>query len=564
MIDRSDVSAGSSPEEMEWRLLDRSVWSHPTAEQLEAERAGGREVLLKDRLRAALLRLNEWMTEPQAERVIFEVENVNAVGMAGNKAVHQLLAYGMLLTVDSPRGKEMRVARFFDFDHPEDGLNDCVAATEFPISETGQDEHAPAPAILDMVLFVNGLPLVVVEVKPAWGAERLESVALQQVLNDVQTVPQLFHCNLMCVLYTRDALVCVAPGGPETASFRWVPGPLQTTDPNGPGSPPLILNLLSPAVLLDILRDYVVYEAHEGRLVKRLPRYHQYRAVTSATMRIQNGGTPENRGGIIAHAAGSGRQASMMWLATKLRRGLHLTNPTIVAAAGRSVIVDAISQTFQRSGMPVPERISNVVDLRNVLTEGDGRTVTTTLQALERAIALSSPEALDPDNVANLVVIANEVAPHEHDRLGSALSRAFPGATLVGFSGVTPESGFHPWEQQMFGEVIDSYSIADAMADDAMVPVWYEERLSSLAIGGDRTTEQLFESVFDGKDDPAATDIRHGYFNRETLAEDDRRIQKVGLGYRETFHGESEAQWVQGPGTRFQPGGGGALCQVAQ
>ena len=83
MVDPSDINLSSSPEGVEQRLLDRAVWSYLTAEQVGAERAGGRDVLLKGRLRAALLRLNEWMTEPQAERVIFEIENVNAVGMAG-------------------------------------------------------------------------------------------------------------------------------------------------------------------------------------------------------------------------------------------------------------------------------------------------------------------------------------------------------------------------------------------------------------------------------------------------------------------------------------------------
>ena len=534
MVDPSDINLSSSPEGVEQRLLDRAVWSYLTAEQVGAERAGGREVLLKGRLRAALLRLNEWMTEPQAERVIFEIENVNAVGMAGNRAVHQHLAYGMPLTVDGPRGREMRVARFFDFDHPEDGLNDFVVASGFPVSETRQDKQSPAPAVLDMVLFINGLPLVVVEVKSAGDAGRLESAALQQVLRYVQTAPHLFHCNLLCILY-GGALVYVAPGGPETASSRWGPHSLQTTEPNQQGSPPPVLDLLSPAVLLDILRDYVVYEAHEGRLVKRLPQYHQYRAVTAAMRRIQNGGAPEDRGGIIAHPAGSGSQSTMMWLATKLRRGLHLANPTIVVAVEFSIVADAISQTFQRSGMPVPERISSIAGLRSVLTDGAGRTVITTLQTLKRAISLLGPEAVDPDSTANLVVMTDEIVPSEHDRLGRSLSQAFPGATLVGFSGVAHESGSRRRAPRVFGEIIDSYSITDAMSDDALVPVWYEARLSGLAIGGDQTTKQLFENVFGGEDDLAATEIRRGYFNRETLAESDQRIQMVASDIAEHF-----------------------------
>ena len=116
-----------------------------------------------------------------------------------------------------------------------------------------------------MVLFINGLPLVVIEVKAVWSAGMPESAALQQVLRYVQTIPHLLHFNLLCALYLGETLVCVAPGGPETVSFRWGPSPLQTTDSNQRDSPPTVLDLLSPAVLLDILRDYTVYDGDSGR-----------------------------------------------------------------------------------------------------------------------------------------------------------------------------------------------------------------------------------------------------------------------------------------------------------
>ena len=113
------------------RLLERLGWTYVPRDALAAERGGEREVLLKGRLRAALLRLNEWLTEAQADRVIFELENVNATGMARNQAVHEYLTYGMPLTVDGTRGRETRTVRFFDFDHPESGLNEFLVTTQF-------------------------------------------------------------------------------------------------------------------------------------------------------------------------------------------------------------------------------------------------------------------------------------------------------------------------------------------------------------------------------------------------------------------------------------------------
>ena len=537
MVDPSDINRHSSTEGAERRLLDHTVWSHIAAEQVEAERAGSREVLLKGRLRAALLRLNEWMTEQQAERVIFELDNVNAVGMAGNREVHQRLAYGMPLAINGPRRRDIRVVRFFDFDHPQDGLNDFAFATEIPIGpvgETGQDQLS-IMAVPDMVLFINGLPLVVIEVKPAWAAGMPESAALQQVLRYVQTIPHLRHFNLLCALYLGEVLTYVVPGGSETASFRWEPSPLQTTDSNRQDSPLLVLDLLSPAVLLDILRDYAIYYGDSGRLVKVLPRYHQYRAVTAALKRVHNEQVPESRSGMITHVVGSGSRLTIMWLAMKLRREPRLINPTVVVAAERSIVADQISQTFQMSGIPIPERISKAGDLHSVLTEGAGQTVITTLQTLERAISSSDREAVGPDCTAELVVIAVEITPSRQDRLGRSLSQEFPEATLIGFSEVDHESGSHRRAPRVFGEIIDSYSMSDAVADGALLPVWYEARLPSLAVGGDQSAEELFENIFGGNGDLDPAEMRRGYFNRETLAESDRRVQMVAADIANHF-----------------------------
>ena len=544
MTSRADIEMQKSSEEALRRRLDRLGWSCITAEQVEAERGSSREVLLKDRLTTALLRLNEWLTRPQADRVIFELENINAVGMAGNRAAHLNLVYGMPLTTDGPRGRESRVVRFFDFDHPQDGLNDFVAASEFairPAGETDQEGRTPATAILDLVLFVNGLPLVAIEVKPALGRGSPESTTLRQVLRCVDTTPGLFRCNLLCAVSMGEALVCVAPGGPVDASFRWEPHPLQAADESQAGrdtnqrdQAPMSLDLLLPAVILDILRDYVVYEGDAGWLAKQLPRHHQYRAVTAGVRRVIEGGDPQGRSGIIAHAVGSGRMSTMMWLATKLRREPRLANPTIVMVTKVVALVEAVSHIFQRSGMPVPERVSNFRDLRNVMADGAGRTAITTLQTLKRALASLAPALEDLRSAANMVVIADGLSSAEHDQLGASLSQMFPGVALVGFSGTSLEGDVRDVPRP-FGNIIDSYSMNHAVADDVLVPVWYEARLPDLAIGGDRSTEQLFASTFGHEDDAGITKVRRSYFNRETLAEAEQRICMVAADIAEHF-----------------------------
>ena len=157
-------------------LLERLGWTYAPREALAAERGDQREVLLKGRLARALQRLNEWMTEAQAERLIFELEHVEATGMARNQRVHEYLTYGMPLDVDGPGGRQTRIARFFDFDHPESGLNEFVVTTQFRVrrgSERGNLDDARA-VIPDLVLFVNGVPLVVMEAKSPFDAGRVE------------------------------------------------------------------------------------------------------------------------------------------------------------------------------------------------------------------------------------------------------------------------------------------------------------------------------------------------------------------------------------------------------
>ena len=307
------------------RLLELLGWTYVPREALAEERGNGRDVLLKGRLRAALLRLNEWLTEAQADRVIFELENVNATGMARNQAVHEYLTYGMSLTVDGPRGRDSRTVRFFDFDHPEGGLNEFVVTTQFRVrrgNERDGREDDERMVIPDLVLFINGIPLVVMEAKSPSLMDVWKSQAVRQLRRYQEAgpewhgrgSPELFHYNLLCVAHCGAAAAYSTLGAPENAYFEWksvVPytnGEVKRKfDVEPQGQAQLIVGMLAPSTLLDILRDYVVYEPERGRLVKKVPRYQQYRAVRAAVSRVLTGEKPNERGGVVWHTQGSGK-----------------------------------------------------------------------------------------------------------------------------------------------------------------------------------------------------------------------------------------------------------------
>ena len=558
-------------------LLERLGWTYVPREALAAERSDEREVLLKGRLRAALMRLNEWMTEEQGERAIFELEHVDSTGMARNQAIHEYLTYGMPLTVDGPRGRDSRTVRFFDFDHPEGGLNEFVVTTQFRVrrgNERGGPDDDERMVIPDLVLFVNGVPLVVMEAKSPSLLDVWRSQAVRQLRRYQQAgpewhgsgAPELFHYNLLCVAHCGAAAAYATLGAPENAYFEWKSVLPYTEDEvqgrfrvEPQGQAQLIVGLLSPATLLDILRDYVVYEPERGRLVKKLPRYQQYRAVRAALDRLLSGRKPEERGGVVWHTQGSGKSLTMLWLATKLRREPRLGNPTIVVVTDRRQLDRQIAGTFERCGSPAPERMDrsrpepperrarrrmqrpdqrDPLDLQSVLKQDGSRTVMTTIQKFEEA--LTAPEGeLDVLNASeNVIVMVDEAHRTQYGILGGRMSKALPNAVMVGFTGTPIEKDFKRSTIGRFGPLIDAYTIPQSVADGATVPIWYEARLPELAVEGPETLDRLYEAMFGDEPPTVQAQIRRRYANKETVAEAERRIEMIALDIAEHFKGK--------------------------
>ena len=538
------------------RLLEKLGWTYVSRQTIRVERREEREVLLKERLQAALMRLNQWMTEDQAERVIFELEHVNATGITRNQSVHEYLTHGMPLWVDGPHGRDSRIVRFFDFDHPEGGLNEFVVTTQFRVCQgnerdgTEDDERMVIP---DLVLFVNGIPLVVMEAKSPSLLEGWKSEAVKQLRRYQEAGPEwqgsgapgLFHYNLMCVAHCGAAAVYAVAGAPENAYFEWKSVlPYSEDDVREHfgveplGQAQLIVGLLSPATLLDILRDYVVYEPERGRLVKKLPRYQQYRAVRATLERMLSRLKPAERGGVVWHTQGSGKSLTMLWLATKLRREPRLGNPTIVVVTDRKQLDRQIANTFEHCGFPGPEQAATGSDLRRLLITGTGRTVMTTIQKFEEALTTPEGELSVLNASENVIVMVDEAHRTQYDILGGKMSKALPNAALVGFTGTPIEKDFKHSTMGRFGSLIDAYTIPQSVSDRATVPIFYEVRLPELAIEGPESLNRLYETMFGGLPLEVQLKIRRRYANRETMAEAEPRIKKIALDIAEHFKGK--------------------------
>ena len=535
------------------RLLERLGWSYVPREALASERGNEREVLLKGRLSRALLRLNEWMTDEQAQRVIFDLERIDAFGMARNQAVHEYLTYGMPLTVDTPLGRETPDVRFFDFDDPRGGLNEFVVTTQLRVrrgNERGSLENDERMVIPDLVLFVNGIPLVVMEAKSPSLLDVWKHTAVRQLRRYQEAgpewrgsgAPELFHYNLLCVAHCGAAAAYAGIGAPESAYFEWKSVMPYSDDEvrhrfdvEPQGQAQLIIGLLSPTALLDILRDYVVFEPERGRLVKKLPRYQQYRAVSSALGRIRSGRKPDDRGGVVWHTQGSGKSLTMLWLATKLRRDPRLSNSTIVVVTDRKQLDRQIAETFRNCGFPVPEQASSSRELRSLLTTGASRTIMTTIQKFEEALPFDNVGVDLLNSSEDIVVMVDEAHRTQYGTLGARMSKALPNATLIGFTGTPIDKGFERSTMRRFGPLIDAYTIPQSVADGATVPIYYEARLPELAIDGPETLDRLFDALFCDQPDEVRAHIRRRYANKETVAGAERRIERIALDIAEHF-----------------------------
>lgn len=544
-------------------LLERLGYAFVPREVLAPEREDERGVLLTGRLQAALMRLNEWMTEDQAQRVIFNLQHIDATGMARNQRIHEYLVYGMPLTVDRGGRQETPTVRFIDFDHPEPGagLNEYVVTTQFRVRRgnergsdrtTEDDERVVKP---DLVLFVNGIPLVVMEAKSPSLLEVWRAKAVRQLLRYQEAgpewhgtgAPELFDTNLMCVALCGADAAYAAIGAPENSYAQWKsiePFPAAEFE-RRLGVPPegqarLIGGLLNPPVLLDILRDFVVYEPERGRLVKKLPRYQQYRAVRNAVARVLGGRTPSERGGVVWHTQGSGKSLTMLFLATKLRRSPTLQNPMIVVVTDRTQLDDQITRTFRQASLLEPERAANTRDLRALLSTNNGRTVMTTIQKFEEALNVSGGQREHVNAADNVIVMVDEAHRTQYGRLAAKMRAALPNATFIGFTGTPIDRGFKRTTMGTFGALIDSYTIPQSVEDGATVPIYYEARLPELQVEGPETVDRLFDALFRDEPEETRVEIRRRYANKETIAEAAKRIEAIALDIADHFRKKVE------------------------
>jgi len=518
-------------------------------ESLDAERATIKEPVLIGRLTAALMRINPWLSPDNVQRAARAVTAVSATSLIeASERVHTAITHGIALEQDLGAGKKGQTVRFIDFDNLTN--NEFIFTRQFKVG------GAKKNIIPDLVVFVNGLPLAVIECKsPTLGSKWLEE-AVTQVLRYQEIgsefiglgAPKLFETVQLLIAACGQSASYATVATPQRFWAEWkVPHPVAETELEKKlGRKPsrqdvCLYGLLEPSNLLDITRNFTVFEAERGKTVRKVCRYKQLIAVNKAIDRVRAAKSLAERGGVVWHTQGSGKSLSMLWLALKLRRAPDLDNPTIVVVTDRIDLDTQISKTFINCGFPNPEKAKSVRDLRELLAGATGKTITTTVQKFqdlakgngEPGQRQQRQEHPILSTSENIFVMVDECHRTQYASLAANMRKALPNACFLGFTG-TPIDKNDRSTLQTFGPYIDTYTIEQAVADDATVPIFYESRLPELRIVG-QTLDKVFDHVFADRSAHERDAIKKRYATEQAIAEAPKRIEVICLDLLEHY-----------------------------
>ncbi|MDV4180211.1 type I restriction endonuclease subunit R [Rhizobium brockwellii] len=377
----------------------------------------------------------------------------------------------------------------------------------------------------DIVIYVNGIPLVVIEAKSPLNIRDKTGEAFEQIKQYEQDIPRLFFSNVFNVV-TDGALVLYGATGAKSKYYAEWRDPWPKTDADFADTLAKGLwCLLEPSRLLDLIAHYTVFEKTEDGTIKKICRYQQFRAVNRIVGRVIEG---KHRQGLIWHTQGSGKSLTMVFAALKLKthrtiQSAALTNPNILVLTDRVDLHSQISGTFIACGLTNPTPIENIRDLHALIGNGkDGHTALSTIfkfQGSKQAIA----------NSENWIVMVDEAHRTQEKDLGAYLRATLPDARFFGFTG-TPVKKDDKDTYANFGVVgenyLDKYGIDDAVADGATVPIYYTGRKTDWHID-EAKIDILFDTWFAELDDDRLNEIKKRGVRIEELVKHPRRIELI-------------------------------------
>jgi len=563
-------------------ILQSQGWEYANGKEISpeglfCERESFSQVVLLSRLRTAISKINPTIPLDAQEAAVQKVLRIASPDLLhNNEEFHRLLVEKVKIPYQQNGYERSHEVALIDFENPTN--NQFLVVNQYTIIENNQNKRP------DVLLFVNGLPLVVIELKNAASENADIKSAYQQIQTYKAIIPSLFTYNTICIL--SDGLECKAGSVSADLSryMTWKTADgIKEASRFKPQLETLLKGMLQPATLLDLVRNFIVFEkskkedAKTGLIqiqtVKKLAAYHQFFAVNKAVQSTVNasGENGDKRGGVVWHTQGSGKSLSMVFYSGKLITSPEMKNPTIVVITDRNDLDDQLFDTFASSVQLLrqePVQAENREHLKELLKVASGGIVFTTIQKFLPENNKSVYDQLSDRK--NVVVIADEAHRTQYgfeaklidekdketkEVIGKRIAYGFakymrdalPNATYIGFTG-TPIEGTDVNTPQVFGQYVDVYDISQAVNDGATVRIYYESRLAKVNL--DEEGKRLIEE-FDAEleQDEEITDQQKAkakYTKLEAIVGNEERIKNLARDI--VTHSEQRQKVFDGKG----------------
>lgn len=502
------------------------------------ERESYQEVVLHDRLEEALRKINPSATSSSIERAIQLVTMIESPSLiVNNRNFQKFVTDGIDVEYRTDDGRNA-TEKLWLFDFENMNNNDFVAVNQFTVIE-GQNNKRP-----DVVVFVNGLPLVVIELKSSTNEQAGITEAFRQIQTYKRAIPSLFNYNTFLVISDGVNARAGSLTANEERFMMWRTEDGETIAPtSNPQLETLLRGMFKQDVLLDILRHFVVFQSDGENTFKIVAAYHQYYAVNKAVEQAKRASSADGdrKIGVIWHTQGSGKSLSMVFFTGKLV--LEMDNPTVVVLTDRNDLDDQLYGTFSMSKdllRQTPKQAETRSDLKDLLAVESGGIVFTTMQKFAPEEGTSTMDALTERK--NVIVMADEAHRTQYGfqaemqkgnsdiatKYGYAkyMRDALPNASFIGFTG-TPVEMADKNTPAVFGNYIDIYDMTQSVEDESTVRIFYESRIIPLQLPEDLNIDSDYEEITEYQEESDRERLKSKWSRLEALAGAESRVDQL-------------------------------------
>lgn len=501
-----------------WEILDLDSKQHPA----DSHRRSFTEVVMLPVLRERLKVINPWLEDDQVEEVVKQITSgFPGTGLIeNNRHVFNLLLENTSVSENRQTGEKSPTVRFVDFTPMHRDNNRFIAVCQFKVRILGTEHHI----VPDIVLFLNGLPVVVVECKSPKVKDAIPE-AIDQILRYSEQrgargegSAQLFYYNQFVIATCRnEAKFGTITTHSEKNFYRWADPYPRTVDElehgaSGPNDQQrLVAGMLDRDNLLDLIRTFTLFSTNDkGETIKIVGRYQQFRAVKLAVKRLLAGQSPRERSGIIWHTQGSGKSLTMMFMVREMYRHARLSHWKVVFVTDRTQLEDQLAETSRSIGFTV-KVADNIRKLKELLRSDSSDLVMAMIHKFREVDLTETFPELNPS--PHILVMTDEAHRSQYAMLGANLDKGIPNASRIGYTGTPIDK-----TERVFGDYIDKYTMRQSIEDGVTLEIVYEGRTHNAEVTNREGMDKAFEDVFSDYNIQQRMEIL-GYGSRDAYLE---------------------------------------------